>query len=941
MTLTPGRRLIGRDDELRILVERVEGAQLGGVAIGLVGEPGIGKSALLAEVAERVRASGFRVLSARGAQSEAHLPFAALHQLLHPLLARADRLPELQRDALLACFAMSASPVVNPFFTSLAVLELLADAAAESPVLVCLDDLHRMDQPSLDVVAFVARRIAGERIALLFTSAETAPFGVGPFADDRAVTWIEVPHLDGAAAAELLGTQDPQPAPGIRDRILRQADGNPLALVEFAAAVGSDGGEGSGSAEDLPMTARLERAFVARADELGAAARVIVDVAAVDDGDDIQDVLAAAGILRPAAGDLDAARPAVDLGLLTVVDRTYRITHPLVGTALRRAMDPATRRAAHAALADVLSAHPDGSAAHRAVWHRASAAPGPDEEIAAGLERAASDARDRGAVSAAMTWLHRAAALSPGPDDRAARLLGAAELGYELGRFAQVEEITAQVSGMALPDRERARLTWLRGVFHDGSSSEPAEIGHLVGLARRAVADADPDLAMQLLFGAARRVWWRDPGESVREEIVRAVHEVALPAGDPRLLAVLGLSESLTMAPTVVEQLGSWAPDAGGRPDLAGMLGIAAFCVGDFTRAVAFLSAAIQALRAQGSLGLLAEALAIRSWAEINLGILDASRSADEARRLADETGQAVWAATARVAVATIEAVGGGWDVQHPLLTEAEDTALRIPNASSSLLAGVQLARGVAALGAERPEPAYGELHRVFVRTDPAWQRVQQLWTVGYLAEAAVHTGRRAEAAAVLDSVEKIAGDSPPVGPLIALEYSRAVLADPATAEELFRAALDGAARPFPWHRARLQLAHGSWLRRQRRTVESRGPLRAARSTFDAVGAHPWADRADRELRATGERGWRPARNPREQLSPQETQIAELAAQGLSNREIGQRLFLSHRTVGSHLYRIFPKLGVTSRTQLAGTLDVQSSDASPPGGTPSLPRRGD
>jgi DNA-binding CsgD family transcriptional regulator len=183
----------------------------------------------------------------------------------------------------------------------------------------------------------------------------------------------------------------------------------------------------------------------------------------------------------------------------------------------------------------------------------------------------------------------------------------------------------------------------------------------------------------------------------------------------------------------------------------------------------------------------------------------------------------------------------------------------------------------------------------------------------------------------VLGTVEKAAGEAPAVGPTIALEYSRAVLADGSAADDLFGAALDGAARPFPWHRARVQLAHGSWLRRQRRTVESRTPLRAARSTFDAAGAHTWALRADRELRATGERGWRPARRPREQLSPQETQIAELAAQGLSNREIGQRLFLSHRTVGSHLYRVFPKLGVTSRGQLPAALlpDLQSSDASP------------
>jgi DNA-binding CsgD family transcriptional regulator len=397
-------------------------------------------------------------------------------------------------------------------------------------------------------------------------------------------------------------------------------------------------------------------------------------------------------------------------------------------------------------------------------------------------------------------------------------------------------------------------------------------------------------------------------------------------------LAVLGLSESAAMGPIVLDRLGDWSADAGGQPELAGLLGIAAFCVGDHGRAVAHLSAAVEVLRTQGRLSLLAEALAIRAWAEINLGIFDVSRSADEAMRLADETGQAVWAATAQIAVALIDAVSSASSARSGLLVQAEQTALRMPNASSSLLAGVQMTRGIAALGADRPEPAYGELHRVFVPTDPAHQKVQQLWTMSYLADAAVRTGRHEQARARLASMERLTGASSALGPTIALEYTRAVLADQESAEPLYQAALDGASRPFPWHRARTELAYGSWLRRQRRVLESRAPLRAARGTFDALGAHPWAMRADHELRATGERGWRSSPGLREQLSPQETQIAELAALGLSNREIGERLFLSHRTVGSHLYRIFPKLGVTSRGQLAGALargDAQTAPERP------------
>jgi DNA-binding CsgD family transcriptional regulator len=209
----------------------------------------------------------------------------------------------------------------------------------------------------------------------------------------------------------------------------------------------------------------------------------------------------------------------------------------------------------------------------------------------------------------------------------------------------------------------------------------------------------------------------------------------------------------------------------------------------------------------------------------------------------------------------------------------------------------------------------------VFDPADPAFQRAQQVWALSYLADATVATGRQDDARGLLATVEHITGDDPSPGARIALEYSRAVLAEDTDAEALFRRALDGGGRRLPWHRARAELAYGTWLRRQRRSVESRVPLRAARGTFDALGARAWAERADQELRATGEGGWQPTVSPSELLSPQEAQIAQLAAQGLSNREIAQRLYLSHRTISSHLYRIFPKLGVTSRAQLAAALD--------------------
>jgi DNA-binding CsgD family transcriptional regulator len=904
-------QLLGREQALDRLVAILERAEAAGAALGLSGEPGIGKTLLQAHVADRARAAGFAVLSSRGSQREAHLPYANLHQLLGPVLDHVGELPTQQRESLLACFGMVDVEEVNPFFTSLAVLELLVRASTESPLLVTLDDLHWMDQPTLDALAFVTRRIETERIVLLFTSRTQAPL----LGDEQTVTWIELAGLPEPVARELLDTRAPGLESHVRERVIAESGGNPLALLEFAKALQSGTHAWVDVDRALPMTGRLERAFTARADSLDAAARAVLDVAALDDGDDVEQLVTAASALAGVEVDLESVLAAVDLGFLAVDGPRYAIAHPLMGSALRRAMTSDRRMQAHAVLAATLAEHPE-----RAVWHKAGSVSGPDAHIAVELEQAAEAARRRGAFATALSQLERSAALSPDEEDRAARLLSAAELGYQLGRHGHVEQLKGQVTGLTLRPRDRARLTWLEGAFHDGATSDPADVRHLVDLARDANQRDDTDLAMQLLFGAARRVWWRDPGESIRDDIIDATREVPLPPGDPRVLAVFGLAESLELSELILERLRQWPADLGGRPELAAPLGIAAFCANDFVRADSFLSMAIHQLRTDGRLSLLAEALSIRAWAEINLGVFDVGRSADEGMRLAAETGQRVWAGTAGLAVAVIDAIAGRWRAPHPTLSRAEQIALQLPNAGSSLLAGAQLVRGLAELGSNRPEQAYGELARVFDPTDPSHQRVQQVWTISYLAEAAVSTGRRERTQPVLAAVEALTAGSTAAGVVVPLEYSRAVLADDGAAEELFRAALSGAGRHFPWHQARTQLAYGSWLRRQRRVTESREPLRSARTAFEGLGAQPWALRADHELRATGERGWQPSPRTYEDLSPQEAQIAHLAARGLSNREIGQRLFLSHRTVGSHLYRVFPKLGITSRQQLAEVL---------------------
>ena len=907
-----GGELLGRDEELRDLCGRLSRIDVRGCAVGLVGEAGVGKSALQGAVVDEARLRGFTVLAARGSESETHLPFASLHQVLWPILSRSANLPARQRDALLSGFGMSEAATPDPFLIALAVLELVVDAARQAPVLLSLDDMHWMDEPSVDVAAFVARRIEGERVMLL----ASVRAGSTLLADNPSMEWLPVAGIDESSASALVDGHAPDLTPVLRKRVLREAGGNPLALLEFPVAMRSGRFGWTELSEELPMTVRLERAFASRVEHLPAETRAVLMVAALDDGTDLAEMLAAAGIVLGTEAGLEAVQPALDAGLLISDGASAYFRHPLVRSALGHATPLAQRQAGHAALARVLSGpHPD-----RAAWHRASSITAADEQVAAELEQAAQSAFRRGALVSAVAWLQRAAALSPDLPARGARLLSAAEMAFELGRFSQVEQLKRQVAGMTLRPRDQSRLAWLEGVFDDGSSGEPAETRRLVSLAGQAMGADDPNLAAQLLVGAARRSWWSDPGADVRHEIVRTARQASLPDNDPRLLAICGLSQSNESGPFVISQLARWPADAHGQPQDAGLLGIAAFCTGDFARAVGFLSTPVEALRSQGRLSLLAEALAIRAWAAIYLGAFDLARSADEAMRLADETGQTLWASTARIAIAVLGAIRGSSDSDAALLAEAERVALRAPIATSSLLAGVQLARGLAELSAARYEQAYGELRRVFDPGDPAFQRVQQVWALSYLADAAVHTGRQDDARTLLATVERITGAEPSPAAAIALEYSRAALAEDGTAEALFRSALDGGGSRLPWHRARTELAYGSWLRRHRRVVESRVPLRAARTTFDALGTRAWAERADQELRATGERGWQPTISPSELLSPQEDQIAQLAARGLSNREIGQRLYLSHRTISSHLYRIFPKLGITSRAQLAAAL---------------------
>lgn len=908
-------RLVGRDDEITVLEGYLDNVGVAGAAVVLVGDPGIGKSALQAQLIWLARSRGFTVLRARGSEAETYLPFACLHQLVRPLLPHLEQLSAKQRAALLAAFGMSDDEGPEPFLIALAVLELIVDAARRGPVLVSLDDMHWMDQPSIDTIGFLARRLAGEQVVLV---ASTRP-GVVSLVEDPSVVSLSIGGLSAVDAGALLDRTAPRLPSPVRDRILCESKGNPLALLEFPRAV--TGGQSTpGDADGLPMTLRLERAFAARARALAPDTATALVVTACNDGGDLAEILAATGVLVGRRVDVDLLQPAIEAGLVQADGRTLRFRHPLVRSAIRQSAPLVTRLAVHAALAQVLAVEPD-----RAAWHRSEAAIGPDEVTAAALQDAAVRSMRRGATQSAVSWLKRAAVLSPDDQRRGARLLSAAELAFELGQFAEVDRLTSTARALPLTPRDRSRLTWLEGVFDDGTPGEAAQVLRLVDLARKAAADDDADLAIQLLVGAARRVWWGDPGTAVRHDIVSVAGELGLPTDDPRLLACYAVAEPFEYGRYVTERLTHWGPEADGRPEMAGLLGLAAFCAGNFGPAVGFLSRPVEALRSQGRLGLLAQSLTVRAWSAIYIGSFEVARSADEAIRLADETSQPVWGATARIAAALLAGLRG--DPTEALLTQAGRVAAGSRLPMSSLLSGIQLARGVSDLGAGRYESAYGHLRRMWDPREPCFHHVQRFWSLGYLAEAAAHSGRRREGRLLLADIERLIGDRPCPAAEIGVFFANTVLAEDDTAQSWYEAALIGPGSDLPWHRARVQLNYGSWLRRHRRTRDSRPHLRSARQTFEALGATVWAGRADLELRATGEKGWSPVVRGWDLLSPQESQIVHLAAQGLSNKEIAEQLFLSHRTVGSHLYRIFPKLGISSRAQLASAVQLASAGA--------------
>ncbi|HWE12792.1 MAG TPA: LuxR C-terminal-related transcriptional regulator, partial [Solirubrobacteraceae bacterium] len=778
------------------------------------------------------------------------------------------------------------------------------------PLVILADDAHWLDRSTSGVLTFIARRLENEPVALLVSvrTGFATPLG------DASLPTLELERLSPSAAAVVLDRTAPDLHPVFRARVLAEAAGNPLALVELVRAEGTaESSDGQLSDAPLTITARLERAFGAQLDGLPEDTRGVLLAAALDSRVSLEELVRAASIVSRQPVGVSDLDPAVAAELVSIVDGQVRFGHPLVRSAVRQAGRPARVLETYAALAEVVT-DPE-----RRIWHRAMATVGHDEEVAAALERHAVAARRRGAVMVAAAALERAAALTADPRRRGERLVRAADAAYELGAVDVVRRLLQQAEPLDVGELEAARLGWLHQMISGDVWFERGAAKTFVTIARRARDAGDADMALGSLVPIAHRCWWTRCQPRTRKYVVDAAQEMGFTEDDPRLLAVMALADPEAMGCSVLLRVSQIRLHNVTDPLAAIHVGIAAEKAGDFGLGVRFLGRAVASLREQGRLGLLTQALVHYAWAATYAGDWSAAAAAgSEGARLARDTDQPQYGLTGELIAGLVAGLRGNEPDVDARIARPERTlrAMR----GGPLLAPAHLARGAAALGEARYEEALRHLWPVFDEDDPAFHRFMRWPAVLDFVEAAARCGHLERAERVMAKLEAIAARSGPPLLLILLACARPLLADDEDAQALFEVALRQDRSAYLYPRARTSFSFGTWLRRQRRGIESRAPLREAIELFDILGATRWSDRARQELRATGETLGPRRPDARDQLTAQELQIAQLAAQGLSNREIGERLFLSHRTIGSHLYRIFPKLGITSRAQLRDAL---------------------
>jgi DNA-binding CsgD family transcriptional regulator len=916
--------IIGREAEFARLRELVDPVPRASQLLLVVGEAGMGKSVLLADAAERAGAAGMRVLSVTGRESESRLAFAGLHQLLRPALSGAAGLPGRQARALLGALGLDTDPAApDPFLTGVAVLTLLSDLSERSPVFLVVDDAHWLDRSSLEALAFAGSRLDAERLVLLVGARGQAP----PAGFDRGFPELRLEPLSAADAGRLLDGQPRPPRGRARAQVLSQAAGNPMALIELARVVADDpAASRRWAAEPLPLTDRLRAVIASRFAALPERARAALVLAAVADAPDLG---AAAG--GGGGSDAQTLAPAEQLGLITIDRAGLRFSHPLVRSAVYHSAPFAQRAAAHRQLADALHDQPD-----RRAWHLAAAALTPDEQVASLLEATAAQAQRRGGAAAAALALERAAELSPNPEEQARRMVAAASAAVPTGEADWVQDLTSRAlavtadPGLRLAARHDAG--WALA-YSPRASALPA----LISVAEEASRD-QPALAWDALSDAAIVVYHSGTPASCQavSRVLGVMENQEPPVGGRGPLAQTGSHRLWIRACTdpfgsrgeLVASLRQISRCALEEPALW-RTGSAAWLLDESSLAVTLLQDAMQRLRAPGTRGTSGPGLTALGWLYIDTGRWDeALEAAAEAAGLAEANQMELVAAAADLIAATVHALRGDSAVAR---THADNAlAVADPAESGFVAARARRALGIAALADGSHLLAFRQLRKLFSEEGVPVHNIFSYLGVADFAAAAVRADRRMEGQDVLGrALGHLNGAaSPRLEQLIA--RARGILADPGEAGAYFGKALsDPAGDQWPFERAQLRLDYAEWLRRRRQINDAKPVLTEAQGTFRRLGARSWAQRAEAELRACGVAvPSAPAeRDALGELTPQQRQIVRLASDGLTNREIGDRLFLSPRTVGSHLYRSYPKLGVADRHQLR---DVISRAGLPP-----------
>ena len=906
--------LRGRRAECGVLDGLLEGVR-GGRSAALVvrGEAGVGKTALLDYAVES--APDLRSVRAAGVESEMELAFAGLHQLCWPLLDRLGRLPGPQRDALSIAFGLKAGPAPDRFTVGLAVLSLLSEVAGDRPLVCVVDDVQWLDRASVQVLAFAARRLLAEAVLVIFAARE-------PGADLRGLPELMVAGLRHADARELLGSVVRRPLDErVADRIVAETRGNPLALLELPRGRSpAELAGGFGLPEALPLPGRIRENFLRQVEGLPEQTRLLLAVAAADPTGD-------PALVRRAAGRLglgvEVAEQAEETELLNTggIGGQVVFRHPLMRPAAYRAVSPGDRRKVHAALAEATDAQTDPD---RRAWHLAQAMSGPDEEVAAELERSAGRAQARGGLAAAAAFLERSVLLTAEPARRGERALAAAQANLQAGAFDKALDLLARAEAGPLDEFSDARMDLLRGqiAFASGLGTDAPSL--LLKAAKR-LESLNLEMARETYMCAwmAALFAGRFAGAGDLAEVSQAARALPRPARRPGLadLALDGLALLVTDGPAVAAPALQRAARAFASADISAEEGIrrgwlgqaAASALWDDVRWRAILVRQVQLARDAGAVDRL----------PIDLGSLgmDAAWRGDFAAAAAliaetDAACAATGARSAPFAAMLTASLRGDHAEAAPLIevtiAEAEARGQGIAATSAHWAAAI-LNNGLG-----RYQEALAAAQYASQETPPLYM---SMWALPELVEAAARCNNSQLAA---DALERLAETTRPGGTDFGLGIearSRALVSEGPAAEGLYREAIDRLGRTqLRPELARAHLLYGEWLRRAGRRIDAREQLREAYEMLTVMGVEGFAERARRELLATGENARRRRVETTCDLTAQEAQIARLARDGLSNPEISTQLFLSPRTVEWHLRKIFAKLEISSRKQLRGAL---------------------